>query len=65
MRAGPNWLVGVQEAEWWEGLLYVVLALCILAARVVFRARWYYGSVRVGMNVRMIPLGFTADFPSH
>lgn len=58
------WCVGVQDAEWWEGLMYVLLVLCILAARVVFRARWYYASVRVGMNVRMIPHDFTADFHS-
>ncbi|ELR14983.1 uncharacterized protein ACA1_210550 [Acanthamoeba castellanii str. Neff] len=43
--------VSAKDAEWWEGLMYVLLVLCILAARVVFRARWYYASVRVGMNI--------------
>jgi hypothetical protein len=42
----------LQEAEWWEGVIYVALALCVLVAHMLLQTRWLFESVRVGMNVR-------------
>jgi hypothetical protein len=49
-----SWIIGFasdKNAQWWEGVLYVALVVSVLTVRVITHVRFYYTSVRVGMNV--------------